>query len=236
MPNLRFYNAGLALLFFSAISARADTFTIDTADRGYYYSYDFNDTSNKNYFTGQFAGDVDATGFHSFFAFDPLSGLTGPIVSATLNLYNPANGHFSSQLSELLTIAGFSGDVAALQAGGTVSGEYNALASGTVFGTQSVSSANDDAFVSIALNADAIAFLNANVGTAFAFGGYLDSVTNSDTRFMFGGSSALDARDGATTLTIVTESTSPVPEPKALGLSIIGLLALTIRYRKVRAA
>ena len=236
MFNLRVHNTGAALLCFFAVSAWADTLTLDTVDRGYYYNSDTSNSSNKNYLTGQISGDTSTTGFHSFFAFDPLSGLTGPIVSATLNLYNPVAGYSSTQPTELLTISGFSGNVATLVGGGTVSGEYSALASGPIYGSQSVSSANDGSFISFTLNADAIAFLNANSGSAFAFGGHLDGVNNSDTRFVFGGSNSLSAADGDTTLTIVTASTSPVPEPKTTGLAVIGLLALLVRYRKVRAA
>lgn len=157
--------------------------------------------------------------------------MTGPIVSATLNLYEPVGGFSSTQLAELLTITGFSGNVATLEAGGTVAGAYNALASGTVFGTQSVSSANDGSFISIALNADAIAFLNANSGSVFAFGGSLADLNNTDTRFLFGGSEAESALDGNTTLTVVTSDTAPVPEPKTAGLVMIGLLAVLAKYR-----
>lgn len=233
MSNLRIHNAGAALLCLFTVSAWADTLTVDTSDRGYYYDSDFSDTTNKNYLTGQISGDVGATGFHSFFAFDALSGLSGPIVSATLNLYNPVAGYSSTQPTELLNISGFSGNVATLVGGGTVSGEYNALASGSLYGSQSVSSANDGSFISFTLNADAIAYLNANSGSAFAFGGYLGGLNNSDTRFVFGGSNFLSAADGDTTLTIVTASTSPVPEPKTTGLAVIGLLALLKRYRTV---
>jgi hypothetical protein len=65
--------------------------------------------------------------FHSFFACNALSGMTGPIVSATLSLYNPAGGHASSETSEMLTIDGFSGNLSTLEAGGRVPGECNAL-------------------------------------------------------------------------------------------------------------
>jgi hypothetical protein len=234
MSNLRIHSVGAALFCCFTVSAWADTLTVDTVDRGYYYNSDFHDTTNKNYLTGQINFDTSATGFHSFFAFDALSGLTGPIVSATLNLYNPVAGYSSTQATELLNISGFSGNVATLVGGGTVAGEYSALASGTVFGSQSVSSANDGSFITFTLNADAIAFLNANSGSAFAFGGYLGGLNNSDTRFVFGGSSSVSAADGNTTLTIVTASAAPsaVPEPKTTGLAVIGLLALLMRYRR----
>ena len=72
-----------------------------------------------------------------------------------------------------------------------MAGEYDALDSGAVFGTQSVSAANDGSFIIIALDADAIAYLNANSSSAFAFGGSLADLDNSDTRFVFGGSNGL---------------------------------------------
>ncbi len=236
MPNLTIRNTS-ALFFLLTVTAWADTTTtVDTSDRGYYYGYDYADPTNQNYLTGQLNLGDGTSEFHSFFAFDPLAGLTGPIVSATLNLYEPQGGFSSTQLAELLTITGFSGSVTTLEAGGTVAGEYNALASGTVFGTQSVTSANDGSFISIALNADGIAFLNGNSGSAFAFGGSLADLTNSDTRFLFGGTNDLSALDGNTTLTVVTSDTSPVPEPKTTGLVLIGLLALVAKYRRWQPA
>jgi PEP-CTERM motif len=187
---------------------------VTTTDRGYYYDYDFNDPTNKNYLTGQL--NVGSTiGFHSFFAFNALTGLPGPIVGATLSLFDPVAGYSSTQPSETLTIDGFSGNLAALETGGTQSGEYNALASGTPFGTQTVGAANDGSFVTITLDAAAIAFLNAHTSTPFALGGYLAGIppTDTSTRFVFGGSAFVLANDGNTFLTLQTAQ--PVPEPES---------------------
>ncbi len=223
-----------ALLLAFAISASAAAITVDTGDRGYYYSYDFSDATNKNYITGQIDVGASTVYFHSFFAFNALSGLTGPIVGATLNLYNPVGGYSSAQPSEMLTIDGFSGNVAQLEAGGTVAGEYAALAGGLTYGTQSVSAADDNSTISIPLDAAAIAFLNADSGNPFAFGGYLAGIPLSDasTRFVFGGSAFVIANDGNTTLTVVT-GPSPAPEPRTLFFVLSGLLGFLV-FAKLR--
>ena len=222
-----------SLLLVCAISASAATIVVDTTDRGYYYSSDFSDTTNKNYLTGQLNFGAGTDYYHSFFAFGGLSGLTGPIVSATLTLFNPAGGYSSTQASELLRIDGFSGNVATLNAGGTVSGEYSALAAGATYGTQSVSAADDGSFINIPLDAAGIAFLNANGGSPFAFGGYLAGIPGADTssRYVFGGSAFVLADDGNTTLTIVTES---VPEPGTLSLVLLGLLVFLVSAKRRR--
>ena len=53
MPNIRIHNAAAALFCLFTVSAWADTLTVNTADRGYYYDADFRDSTNKNYLTGQ---------------------------------------------------------------------------------------------------------------------------------------------------------------------------------------
>ena len=219
----------------AAITAAAGTLTFDTNDRGYYYSYDYSDSTNKNYLTGQINIGSTADGFNSFFEFNGLTGLTGPIVSATLNLFNPSGGYSSAQTSETLTIDEFSGDTGVLDAGGTVTGEYAALDSGTVFGTATVSAADDGSFVTITLNANGIAFLNANGSNPFAFGGYLAGIDPADTstRFVFGGSSYVIANDDNTSLTVVTGA-SAAPEPGTWVLAGFGFAGLLVVRRRMQ--
>ncbi len=220
-----------------AISASAATIVVNTNDRGYYYNYDFNDTTNKNYLTGQINNGAAAIGFHSFFEFNGLTGLSGPIVSATLSLFNPAGGYSSTQASELLTITGFSGSIATLDGGGTVAGEYSALASGPTYGTQSVNAATDGAFVNITLNAAAIAFLNSSSSNPFAFGGDLAGIPPADvsTRFEFGGSAFVVANDSNTTLTVVTAASTPEPQTLFLIIPSLAGFLLFARSRQARS-
>ena len=229
----------IGLLLALATFASANPIVIDTNDRGYYYSYDYNLPTNQNYITGQLnTTSTTDVGFHSFFEFNGIPGLSGPIVSATLSLYNPAGGFSSSQSSETLVIDQFTGNTSTLitaggnPGGGTVTGEYNALASGTVLGTQTVDATSDGTFVTITLNAAGIAFLNANSGNAFAFGGFLSGIPGGDvsSRYEFGGSNFTSPTDGNAYLTVVTATS---PEPQTLLFVAPALLGLFLLRRKM---
>lgn len=70
MSNLMIRNASAALFFFIAATAWADTTTtFDTADRGYYYNFDYNDPTNQNYLTGQI--NIDTVTLPVSIAFSP---------------------------------------------------------------------------------------------------------------------------------------------------------------------
>lgn len=230
--------SALVMLAMSAVPILADTISVNTNDRGWYNNSDFNDTTNKNYIVGQINIGATAVGFHDYFSFGSIVVPTGQtIVSATLTLFNPAGGYSSTHASETLTIDGFTGNVATLEGGGTVAGEYNALASGTVFANKSVDASTDSSFVSVSLNAAAIAFLNANASNPFAFGGYLAGIpaADTDTRFEFGGSAFIVSNDGNSVLTVVTAPAGAVPEPASVALLAAVILGLATRFRRVRA-
>ncbi len=217
-----FSRSAIVFCLFAA-AASADVYNFDTTARGWYDDSDFNTPTNDNYLTGE----INPTKFNSFFVFAPLTGLNGPITSATLYLFNPAFGYTGPTPASTnpLSIYGFTGDVGALETGGTVTGEFNALSSGTLFGTTTVGEANDNSFVAITLDAAAITFLNADGGSAFAFGGALSSL--SDINFVFGSSDDNDQpADGQTYLSVVTtSSTAAAPEPRYVALMLLGLLA-----------
>jgi hypothetical protein len=217
------------LLAGAALCAAA---VVNTTDRGYYYNYDFHDGTNKNYITGQLTVNQVVTDFHSYFAFAPLGALAGSITGATLYLFNPAGGYSSTQASETLIIDGFTGSLATLESTGTNSGEFAALASGTTFGSVTVSSANNNAFIPIPLNSAALAFLNSQGATSIAFGGYLSGIADNTSRFVFGGSSYMVANDGNTYLSLVT-SASSTPEPATI-MIILGAIVLFLTARWYR--
>src|SRR5262249_43580851 len=127
------------------------------------------------------------------------------------------------------------GDVATLEAGGTVPGEYAALASGTTIGTASVDATTDNAFVNVTINAAGITFLNSHAGSSFAFGGYLAGIpmSDTDTRYEFGASSFMVANDGNTYLTYTTAPTA-TPEPGTIALVGTLLAGLILKLRRAR--
>jgi hypothetical protein len=216
------YASALLSLFCIASASAA---TVNTFDEGYYYNYDQYVATNPSYLTGQInvgSGTID--GYHSFFAFNALTGLNGPITSATLGIQEPSGGYSSTQTSETLTLTAVpTGDVSTLATDGTHSGYYNLLASSPTVGTATVTSADNGTTIDITLNATGISYLNSSIGSQFAFGGFLSSIPpdSTDTRFIFGGSENLPV-----TSTELTVTTSPVPEPGTLSLGCLGLLAI----------
>ena len=232
-------NKNFLVLACSVFSAHAAVI-VDTADRGYYYSYDFHDDTNKNYLTGQLTvnvGGVDIVNdYHSYFAFPALSGLGGPVTAATLYLFNPIAGYASPNSSETLVIDSYTGTLSTLESGGTNSGQYAALAAGTTFGSVSVDATSDDAYVVIPLNAAAIAFLNSNGGSPFAFGGYLSGTPFADqqSHYEFGASNFISPTDGNSYLSLTVGTTAATPEPGTVALALIGLAGMGLRFWRCR--
>jgi hypothetical protein len=227
------FAAALACVVAVAAPAFATDSTVNTFDEGYYYNYDEYVSTNASYLTGQITvgQGVDKTvvGYHSFFAFNALIGLDGPITSASLSIQEPAGGYSSTQPSETFNLTAFTGNVTTLTtdtsliSDGSNLGEYSALENGTLVGTAMIGPGNNGTSIHIQLNPDGISFLNSMIGHPFAFGGFLSGVSlaNSDTRYLFGGSESLPV-----TSTVLSLTTASVPEPGVLSLMGIGLVLL----------
>ncbi len=172
-----------AMLLISA-SARALTITIAASDSGS-FSEDGNHTATNETYLAGWSNDE----YRNFFVFD-VSGLPAgeTILSATLRAYNPAvgepdvsyTGGYQSpdasetyQLVEVLTPAVAFGVTHV----GTGLAIYLDLADGPVYGAQTVTVADNGAFIEVALNAAGLAALDAAVGD-FVLGGHLSSLTS----------------------------------------------------------
>ena len=121
--------------------------------------------NNTNYIVGQTGNNT----YNDFFTFD-LSGVTGPITSASLSLFNPGNG-FIGNTKDFVAH-----DVSSLYntliSGVSSLSTYNAIAAGTVVGSTTVTSADNNTNVLVNLNPFALAVLNALEGQgSFAVGG-----------------------------------------------------------------
>jgi len=223
--------ASLALIAAIAMAASSSATTLDTLQRGYYEINDVYVTSNDNYVVGQIPGVTPVDSHHDFFSFD-LSGISGPITGATLHLYEPNFGYSSPNTFETLQIYVYTGDVAALNAGGTLPGAYAGLVSGPLAGTFNVSGANDGTFIDIVLNNSAIAALNAAAGGLIAFGGELPGIPDgtNDYRYVFGwsGNDTPNPGDGNTQLLL------SIPEPSSLALVAAALASLGLARRRSR--
>src|SRR5262249_47924620 len=91
--------------------------------------------------------------------------------------------------------------------------------SGALFGTQSVSAADNGTLVTITFNAAAINAIMAAGGGTWALGGSLSTLGGATNEFMFGFTGT-----GTPVRTLVLTGPALVPEPGTFGLMSLGLL------------
>jgi hypothetical protein len=230
----------LAALWLSAAPAAAGTITLDFNLKGSFSQGGLNNgafgAAPGNVLTGHStSGDS-----RSYFVFD-LSGITDPIVSATLSVGNPFRGYFSSDPTETWTVFDYTGAIGELQNQSTHdTGVYADLGDGNSYGSRTVSNAdnpdcsggctiNSYAPVDVALGGAAfVADINAARGGLFALGSALTSTAgNGSTQFLFGFT-------GNNIPAQLVLETGAVPEPSSLAILLAGLALVRCRRRTAR--
>jgi hypothetical protein len=211
----------------------AATVVINRTDRGWYNESGLHQPSNQNYIVGDDrytgCGTSCYADVHDFFVFD-LAGVTQPISSAKLALFVPGpgsqRGYLSPDPSENYELHDVSTPIATLVAGTGGVAAHADLGSGVVYGSRTMTAADNGSVVEITLNSSAITAMNATHGL-FGIGGSLttlDAVANNEVVFAWtnNGSEVTQLR-----LTLVPEPSTLV----LLGMCAINLLG----YRKARA-
>lgn len=147
---------------FLTLNGTTNVFAYDTG----WYSGAEHDTGNTNYIVSAPAPlDFDSEGHNNWFAFD-LSNLQGAFTSATLTIFG-----FTTTAPTTYVTYDFGGNIGALTGGTGGVSAFNDLASGVSYGSFAYTSADNNVFRTLTLNAAALADINAAVGGQFAFGG-----------------------------------------------------------------
>jgi len=164
----------------------------------------------------------------NFFIFD-LSGVSGPVTSATLRI---STRNFSSaDPTETYTVFDVSTSPTSLAGGTGGVGAFNDLGSGVSYGSRIYSEPDQGLLRDILLNASAIAAIEGSLGGNFALGGAVTSLSGlHDFEAIFG---ELANDPGTVSLVLETGRMSAVSEPASILLLGAGLAGLAARrYRK----
>jgi hypothetical protein len=166
------------------------TTVLNSVARGWYDDTGLHVASNNNYIVGNCLpatcdGGDGVTLHNNFFVFD-LSGVSGPITSASLSLANPSA---ADNIDPPFPSDGFGGApttystwdvstaIAALEADNAgATGIYADLGSGVFYGTTPANASTNGTQVIVNLDGAALAELNRDEGGAFAIGGTLAAV------------------------------------------------------------
>lgn len=216
--------APFALALAIAFPCVGATVTLVATDSGFYSQAGLHTPANQNYLTGLFGDER-----RSFFVFD-LSSVSGTVNSARLRLYNPQVnqllGYVSPDPTETLNIYDVAASAAAVTGGTAGVGGFADLGSGTLFGSRSVSAADNGTVVEIILNASAVAALDSSSGL-FLFGGALGTLSGAANEYVFGFSTVSFVPDDVRELVleVTPDQGTLVPEPSTIQVAVLALLA-----------
>jgi len=201
------------LMTFTGYAAAA-TYTLTATDSGWYTTVNGHNPDNNNFIVGNCCGDGE---HRNFFVFD-LSGVSGNITSATLEIETRSIS--TPDPSETWALYDISTPIATLIAGGISASIFTDLGSGTSYGNVTV--ANDyKGIVSVSLNASAVVALNTAKGTSFALGGAITTLGGAYDEYIFGNSES----DHIRRLTLQTNDFTAIPTMTEWGMIIFMMFA-----------
>ncbi len=209
-------------------SAFAAMITVNAVDQGWYNADGEHFPSIENYAVGICVPcTAAAVEFRNFFIFD-LSGVAGPVTSATLRL--STRNFLSGDLTETYTLFDVSTPLASLAAGTGGVAAFNDLGGGVSYGSRIYSESDEDFVRDVLLAPSGVAAVQAALGGGFGMGGAVTSLSGAhDFESIFG-----DNVDPFT-ISLVLNTGRAVPEPAAMLLLGTGLTCLVARRRLRRS-
>ncbi len=161
--------------------AASPTLALNASDSGWWDQTGAHSSTNKNYIAGLYSGHED----RDYFVFD-LSSVNQPVTGAQLNLTNP-NGYVSPDPTETYSLSDVSTPIRTLEATGTgQTAIFNDLGTGVGYGSRTVSGADNNAIVSLSLNASGVSYLNSVRGGQAAVGGAVTTLAGGGDQYIFG--------------------------------------------------
>ncbi|HVX60745.1 MAG TPA: pre-peptidase C-terminal domain-containing protein, partial [Pirellulales bacterium] len=152
-------------------------------DSGFWMNTGHHNSLNKNYLTGQFYGNE----YRDFFVFG-LPATNEPIVAAQLEVLNPL--YVSSDPTETYSLFDVSTPIDQLRASGDgQTAIFNDLGSGVAYGSQTVSAADNQRYITVSLDPAGLAYLNSHQGQLAALGGAMTSLGGPYNQYAFAYSS-----------------------------------------------
>jgi hypothetical protein len=164
--------------------------TLSQSSRGWWNQTGFHGLTSDNYIAGVCGSSDICNGSdnddRNFFMFD-LSGTKGSVSSANLRLSNMnANGYISPNPSLTYTLYDVNSSLADVAASGSGRVDiYTDLGSGITYGARTMTAADSGFVIDIGLNANALAYINSNLGNnTVAFGGAVGAIPEPETYAM----------------------------------------------------
>ncbi len=210
-------------MIFILSQGQADIITLNTIDRGTYRDDGYNTPVYTTIGTGRKYNYI----LNQYLIFD-LSSVSKEVISAEFRIVCDYS-YFSYDPYETYTLFDVTNSYIEVYMGyGDNLAVYNDLGSGVVYGTVNVISNYSYETVTVTLNRDGLAALNACLGGIFMMGGSLTSIDNDDDyEILFSYCSSKNAGDGYTQLILTT-----VPEPSTLIFFSVGLWFLFHQRRR----
>lgn len=174
----------------TALPASAQIVSLEAIDSGFYSSDGNHSPGSTNYVAGDTASAA-VNEQRNFFVFD-LSGVSGTVAHAALQIYNPGdppdsgNGFNSPDPYETYSVREVTTDIATVTAGGSgLISVFDDLGDGTVFGVVDIDAATNGTSVLIPLNHNGEGAVNAAIGGQLAFGGAVTTLAGNPIQMVF---------------------------------------------------